>query len=1506
MPFFNAKSGKEESLRAFLDRGSQISVVSSECAARLDLEVKAIKKVKLSTFSNKAKKCELKVCEMDFYENPDSFSGKLTINPYIMDDLVEPITSYEMSDRQRNFLGSSQYVLSDYQAGQAGSLKVDMLLGQDCVHQFNKGASIFLPGGSVLVPTWGGKYILAGPVDGDDLFHKPQSFESPRYLIVHSVNCSVESLKNLGFSKKIGKLVKNVYSCVTNPDELEVIDTFRNFEILGISPLDFKLSPILERHHATTTFDGERYWVELPYKDPQIKSLSNNFFQAFSRLLSGHRRRLKLKYEVEAEKYKKSFEDEIARGVLEKVETLGSVAEVSQKLARNPQFFNQIQLPDGRQACYLPHQAVYNKNGKFRRVMDGKARPYKTAYSLNDCLETGPNLVTSILHILLGFRKEKWAAQADIEKAFPQVGIKEEYRDVLRCLWIEDGQVVVYRFARLPFGLACSPFILQATLRLHLGENNIDEKTMSNFIASIYVDDSVWSEAGLEQLMTRKDFYTKLFEECGMLFRDWTSNHKEAREKWAKLEGREPKAEQTTLGMFWDTEKDILKINSTKLQEVIKRKVRTKRDIWKVVPSIYDPLGLLAPYVLLGKMIVNAACREVKGWDSLLPPKFVDSMVKWSEEFSNIENISWSRWAGIENPKRIQLYGCCDASSYAMGACVYLISTAQDDTITANLIMGKTRNSPPEQHSIPRLELASAVLLTNLMAHVRKIYKIEDKDVTWFTDSADVLFWIYSGHLSWKPYVANQIQKIKKCGQVQSWRHIDTKQNPADLASRGETIKNLAASDFWHCGPKYWRTGNLDNGASKVTGFDKHYKNLEISKNCFGEMQPKTKRQLAAMSEKTVTVSALSSVEVEDMIENSGGFEEKEVKIKLELPRIDRVIDMSSVKKSDYDSVMELSECVRKCVEKWKIYRKTRRGAVPKKGAAVKNMMGSSFVSAEVMWIQSIQKRYFSEIFLLLEKPKAKVTPFSRKLVASHAVFLDRDLNILRCTTRNEKATVDYASVYPILLPSSVRDSEGKWEDCPFTKKLVQQRHDRIGHHGVPDTLAHLRSEFWILRGRRFVQKVLKGCVTCRIVQGTAYSVPPAPPLPEFRVARSKPFSGVGVDYLGPFKCKDSLRGKVYKAWYISFVCGNTRAIHIEAVKSRKIDDFFNALSRFMSEKGIPESFISDHEASFKRASQEMEQVVKSARVQKYLKVRRISWNFYTEKSPNKGGFLERLNSNIKRTFYKTLGRRTSNFEEFRTLACHVHSTINDRPLTYIYSDIASECKALTPSMLLRGYNCNEPPHLNLRKPEDKVETKISESYKALEKIKNTFWAIWSKQYLSDLFERHVRQKKANKQLVVPKIGEVCLLMEDKIPRRDWRLGRVVDIREVRGSVREVTVQTLSPAKGLITKLKRSPDKLVPLNVASKIFSPEKLVPLEISCEVAVASSEDRKETLEVARKYTRKELAKFKKSKIWPPYKPSAQFLDPSSINVGPDQDYVNKDGSYKKIAEELPRQWK
>ena len=1499
-PIYNVSTKKYVWVRAFLDSGSNMTAISKECLEKCGLKAGKSETIFLSTFQNKLKKQSLSKTSINVYKNTDTFQGNLSFQPYVLDKVMEPIKSYPISEQQEKYFRDNNIILSDPEILLGKNLKIDLLIGQDFLHHFYNGPHEFIPGGSCLIKTWGGKHILAGPIDKDLNMDNFSQYASPHFLIVNSALQNRRTFQSMGYPRKVSNLIRNAYSAVTSEDELAIVEQFRNLELLGISPLDFSVSPMVDEFNDTAKLIDGAYVVKLPTKEPQIKHLSNNFFQAFSRLMSGIKRRSRAKFAEEAEKYKKSFEDEIRRGVLEKVQDLGTVEDVCKIIQNDPYFFNRQKLADGTPVCYLPHQCVYKQsNGKFRRVHDAKAKPGKGCYSLNDCLNKGPNLIATILHVLLGFRKNKFGYSADIEKAFPTVVIDKQHRDLLRCLWVEGDRVVVYRFARLPFGLSCSPFILSATLRKHLGDNCISEDLMSQFIGGVYMDDLVSSEKTVEELREKKIYITELFGQCGMHFRDWNSNHAETQTLFAKTEDRDITElyDQLILGMKWDTKTDTLRINADRLIEKIKKEIKTKRDMWKIIPSLFDPMGFLSPYCLLGKKIIMDACAEVKNWDDKMPQKFVDKLRKWAEEFDKIETLTWPRFSGIDNPVKVELYGCCDASSYAMGGCIYLVSTDSQGNIHSNLVMGKTRNKPSGQHSIPRLELISGVLLTNMMAHVQKVYKVLPENIHYFTDSAIVLHWIYSGDMSYKPFVANQLKKIRKGSLVKNWHHVSGNQNPADLASRGETLEKLVNSVLWKHGPAFWLTGNLSSGTSPVEGFDKHYKE-EIYKQCNKELSNTMKKDLAnsyglgKKSKKKLLVCDETSEnlvhgEIFNIVENI-----------LYTPGVHNIVDINKIENHSYEKLMARTNTwisfARYFVDqKWVPKLKENNKTVP---TNIKEKLSfcNPNLGAELLWIQSIQRQYFSEIFTLLEKPRAKVSSDTRSLVRSHAIFLDKDMQVLRCTTRNEQSQLSYSGVYPILLPSNVKTENG-FEECMFTKMLVLDRHERLAHCGTPNVLANLRSEFWILKGRSFVNKVIKKCVTCLKHGGAFYSKPPEPALPEFRVVRNKPFAGTGIDFVGPFKCRDTPRGKTFKTWFVTFCCGSTRAIHVEAVKSRKVTDFVLALSRFLDQHGLPESFISDHEKSFKKSAECLEQIANSSRVKNYLRKNHISWNFYTERSPNKGGFLERLNGPVKQAFYKSVGRQVTNFEEFRSLATHVSSVLNDRPITYLMSDIENSETPLTPSMLLRGYNLNEPIGLNLRKLKDPVETKLGEQYYLSEKLKDTFWRAWNHQYLAELFERHTRNKKAQKAQVVPNLGEVVLISQENIARRNWKLGRVVALKEARNNtIRQVTVQTLSPKQNLITKINRAPEKLVPILKSETVnLSPQKLIPLECGNE---------KVNILPKNKYSKNDLKVFKRVKVYPPYKPSPQFINPEVVNTGPETDYINKE---TEIEIELPRKW-
>ena len=148
---------------------------------------------------------------------------------------------------------------------------------------------------------------------------------------------------------------------------------------------------------------------------------------------------------------------------------------------------------------YIPHHAVVRRDKattKLRIVFDASAR--SSGPSLNECLYAGPPLNRTILEILLRFRVHRVGLIGDIEKAFLMVSIHPDDRNYLRFLWIDDismetPAIVTMRFRRVMFGVSSSPFLLNGTIKYHIEHyRDTDPEFVAKFLRSIYVDDVIF------------------------------------------------------------------------------------------------------------------------------------------------------------------------------------------------------------------------------------------------------------------------------------------------------------------------------------------------------------------------------------------------------------------------------------------------------------------------------------------------------------------------------------------------------------------------------------------------------------------------------------------------------------------------------------------------------------------------------------------------------------------------------------------------------------------------------------------------------------------------------------------------------------------------------------------------------------------------------------------------------------------------------------------------------
>ncbi|GBL69063.1 hypothetical protein AVEN_106014-1 [Araneus ventricosus] len=106
-------------------------------------------------------------------------------------------------------------------------------------------------------------------------------------------------------------------------------------------------------------------------------------------------------------------------------------------------------------------------------------------------------MVELIPAIINKFRLCKFGITTDIEKAFLQIGLREDDKPFLRFLWWKNGDkenTKIYQHKRVVFGISSSPFLLGATLEHHLKQvTGHLEVTAQKLLESFYVDNCVTS-----------------------------------------------------------------------------------------------------------------------------------------------------------------------------------------------------------------------------------------------------------------------------------------------------------------------------------------------------------------------------------------------------------------------------------------------------------------------------------------------------------------------------------------------------------------------------------------------------------------------------------------------------------------------------------------------------------------------------------------------------------------------------------------------------------------------------------------------------------------------------------------------------------------------------------------------------------------------------------------------------------------------------------------------------
>ena len=157
-----------------------------------------------------------------------------------------------------------------------------------------------------------------------------------------------------------------------------------------------------------------------------------------------------------------------------------------------------------------------------------------------------------------------------------------------------------------------------------------------------------------------------------------------------------------------------------------------------------------------------------------------------------------------------ELHHFSDASEIGYGTVSYLRLTNTAGRVCVAFVLGKSRVTPLKQITIPRLELTAATLAMKVDRMLKRELQLELKDSVFWTDSTSVLGYIHNKKRRYHTFVANRVSLICELSQDKQWRYVNSKDNPADDASRGLNIEPFLKSVRWLKGAQFLEMEETD------------------------------------------------------------------------------------------------------------------------------------------------------------------------------------------------------------------------------------------------------------------------------------------------------------------------------------------------------------------------------------------------------------------------------------------------------------------------------------------------------------------------------------------------------------------------------------------------------------------------------------------------------------------------------------------------------------------------
>ena len=979
-----------------------------------------------------------------------------------------------------------------------------------------------------------------------------------------------------------------------------------------------------------------------------------------------------------------------------------------------------------------PVRPVFNANQEFG----------EDKISFNDKLLEGPNYLPQLPSLMIKFRYYQNVALLDISKLYSRIRLPKEDADYQRFFWSEEkagpndqANLKSYRQNRLIFGSRSSPFQAQWVLKKHA-------ETFKNFYLEnfTYLDDIFVGDKDAKIVEKELKNLIWVLQEGDFPAQKIVANNQNILKNLDEsLKG--PTDFHKIYGQTWNLKEDQLTFHFKKEKFLPADKVFTKRECLSQMMSLYDLTGLVQPYHLKAKLIFQKSCEAKLKWDEELPQPLQEDFQNWIKELPLLDMITVNRCLLPEEGGQLcYIASFSDASNVGLGVNTYVISESSLGKRKSELVFCKAKVLPLKQkYTTPRSELAAAQLnaragnyvaeaLITVLGYKPKMYFFSDSEIT--------LYRLKKPSETYKVWVANRLKTIQESTKVEDWKKVKTKENPADISSRGADLSELMNSELFFHGPKWLTDPNPQfEEVGTITPENMSLDSEEVKK-ALQMKGPQMNVLFASMSEEEDIIK--------EILERQNNWRKS-------------INTISWIKRFWTNLMQKVDQQNQNSKESPKM---TLRNKTKTKQTKIDinyddlYLTPDEVTNTENLLFQYAQSTEFAtEIALLNEGLEIQKNSKIKTLLP----VWDEENQLLRHNSR----IVDYK---PVILP----------KDHLVTRLFIQNVHKIFGHSGPSLTLYKVRKRIWIAAGRQQIKKALYKC-SCRknILLNERMGK-----IPIWRTENPTVWSRVGTDVLGPYYVKNTLRcntcktekSKTIKTFAILWTDLISRGVIVDLLYSADTEGVLRSLRRVSSIYGSAKIYYSDNASYYKKASLEIKNFMASIdwpKVRKQAEKYNGQWLFSTEAAPFRNATSERMVSIIKESLTKVIKKNLLTFQELSVCLWEISAYINNRPIGFLSSDNEEDIKPISPSMLTLGRE------LEILGKYTGQDVDLQEMYNHRSKNLENFLKTWTALYLQNLSPT---KKWLEKNPYKIKEGMVLFIKDENKMKDLWSKGIVTKV----------------------------------------------------------------------------------------------------------------------------------